>query len=114
MDQKIEKWGVEKVFSNQSESVTRELRAYIEDWGELSMKKNDKRTCTQLLAKYGGLYLYDIDFDRICSIDDEDIHFVKGDGYALIGNPDQPYGTSTDHEYFFIHDDSFKRILKTD
>ena len=31
------------------------------------------------MAKYGGLSLYDIYFEKICSIDDEDIHFVKGD-----------------------------------
>ena len=45
------------------------------------------------------------------SIDDKEIHFVKGDGYALIGNPDHPDGSSTDHEYFCIHDDLFDRIL---
>ena len=28
-------------FSDQSEHVKRELRAYIEDWGELPMNKND-------------------------------------------------------------------------
>ena len=39
---------------------------------------------------------------------------MKGYGYALIGNPDHPYGTSTDHEYYCIHDDFFYRILETD
>ena len=71
------------------------MRAYIEDWGKLSMKKNDQRTCICILAKYGGLSPHDIDFGKRYSIYDEDIHFVKGDGYALIGNPDHPYGTST-------------------
>ena len=66
------------------------------------------------MAKYGGLSLYDIDFGEIYSIDDEDTHFVKGDRYALIGNPDHPSGTSTDNEYFCIHDDLFDRILETD
>ena len=47
-------------------------------------------------------------------IDDENIHFIKVDGYALIGNPDHLYGTSTDHEYFCIHDAFFGRILETD
>ena len=46
-------------------------------------------------------------------IDDVDINFVKGYGYDLIGNPDNPYGTSAHHEYFFIHDDFFDRILET-
>ena len=37
------------------------------------------------------------------SIDDEEIKFVKGYGYALIGNPNNLYGSSTDHEYFYIN-----------
>ena len=45
------------------------------------------------------------------SIDDEDIHFVKGDGYDWIGNPYNTYGTSTDNEYFFIHYDLLDRVL---
>ena len=48
------------------------------------------------------------------SIDYKGIRFVKGYRYALIGNPDHPDGTSTDHEYFCIHDDLFDRILETD
>ena len=66
------------------------------------------------MAKYVGLSLYDIDFGKIYFIDGEDIHFVKECGYALIGNPDYPDGTSTDHEHFCIHDDLFDRILETD
>ena len=66
------------------------------------------------MAKYGGLSLYYIDFGKRYSIDDEDTHFVKVDGYILIGNPDHPDGTLTDHEYFCIHDDLFNRILETD
>ena len=78
------------------------------------MKKNDQRTRTRFLDKYGGLYINSIDFGNRCSIDDEDIQFVKVDVYALIGNPDHRDGTSTDHEYFCIHDDLFERILETD
>ena len=66
------------------------------------------------MAKYGGLSLYDTDTENRYSIDDKEIHFVKGDGYSLIGNPDHPDDTSTDHEYFCIHDDLFDRILETD
>ena len=40
--------------------------------------------------------------------------FLKGDGYDLIGNPDHPGVTSTDNEYYCIHDDLFDRILETD
>ena len=78
------------------------------------MKKNDQRNRTRFLEKYGGISLYDIGFGKRYSIDDEDIHFVKGDRYALIGNPYYPYGTSTDHEYSCIHDDLFDRILETE
>ena len=78
------------------------------------MKKNDQRNRTCFLAKYGGLSLYDIDFEKIYSIDDKSIHFVKVDGYALIGNPYHPDETSTYHGYFFIRDDLFDRILETD
>ena len=54
------------------------------------MKKNDKITRTCFLAKYGGLSLYDFNFGKRCSIDDEYIHFVKGYGYALIGKQYNP------------------------
>ena len=64
------------------------------------MKKDDQRYRTLFLAKYGGIYLYDIDTEKRYSIDNKDIHFVQGDGYVLIGNPYFPDGSSTDHEYF--------------
>ena len=66
------------------------------------------------MDKYGGLYLYDIDTEKRYSIDDEEFRFVKLDQYALIGNPDHPDGTSTDHAYYCIHDDLFDRILETE
>ena len=66
------------------------------------------------MEEYWRLSLYDIDFGNKYPIDDEDIHFVKVDGYALIGNPDHLDGTSTDHEYFCIHNDLLDRILETD
>ena len=73
-----------------------------------------KLPCTWFLAKYGGISLYDIDMEKRYSIDDKGINFVKGSRYALIGNKYHPYGTSTDHEYFCIHDDLFERILETE
>ena len=78
------------------------------------MKINYQRTCPCFLAKYGGLTIYYIDFEKIYSIDDEDITFLKGQGYALIGNPDHQDVNSPDHEYFFIYDDLFYRTLETD
>ena len=78
------------------------------------MKKYYQRYRTCLLAKYGGLSLYDIDTEKRYSIDEKDMHFVKGEGYALIGNPDFPDGSSTNHDYFCIHGYLFDRILATD
>ena len=52
------------------------------------MKKDDQIFRTRFLAKYVGLSLNDIDMEKRYSIDDKEINFVKGYGYALIGNPD--------------------------
>ena len=105
---------MERVFSEHSEPVKRDLRAYIEDWGKLFMKKDDLISRTRFLAKYLRLFLYDNDTEKKYSIDDKEINFIKGDGYALIGNPDHPDVSSTDHKYFCIHDDLFGKILETD
>ena len=78
------------------------------------MKKNDQITRTRFLAKYGGVSIYDIDSKKKYPIDDEEINFVKEYGHALIGKLDHTDETSTDNEYFFIHDDLFNRILETD
>ena len=78
------------------------------------MKKDDQRSRNRLLAKYGGLSLYNIYKEKRYSIDDKKIHFVKGDRYALIGNPNHPDGSSTDHKYFCIRDNLFDRILEFD
>ena len=67
---------MEKVFSEHSEPVKIELIAYIEDWENLSMKKDDQRYCTRLMTKYIGLSLYDIDTEKRYSIDDKEINFV--------------------------------------
>ena len=64
-DKQLEKWVGETLFSDQSEPVTRKMRAYLEDWGKLLMRGKDQRTLTCFLDKYGGLSLYDIYFDKI-------------------------------------------------
>ena len=74
------------------------------------MKKNDQRHRTRLLEKYGGFSLYDIDVEKRYTIDDEGIRFVTKYGYALIGNPDQTDETSTDNEYFLIHDEFLTKV----
>ena len=94
---------MDRVFSEHSEPVKIDLRAYIEDWEKLSMKKYDQRYRTSFLSKYGGLSLCDNDTEKRYSIDEKEMYFVKGEGYALIGNPDFPDGSSTDHEYFYIN-----------
>ena len=43
------------------------------------MKKDDQRSRTRFLAKYVRLSLYDIDMEKRYSIDDKEIHFLKGD-----------------------------------
>ena len=62
---------MERVFSEHSESVKRELRAYIEELEKLLMKKDDNISWTCFLAKYGGLSLYDIDREKRYYIDDK-------------------------------------------
>ena len=76
-DQQLETLGVRKLFSDNSEPVKRELRDYIEGWERFPTKKNDQRTRTNFLYKYGGLPFYDIYFGKRSYIDDGDIHFVK-------------------------------------
>ena len=66
------------------------------------------------MSKYGVISLYDVGLKKRYNIDHEGILFVKRQGYDLIVNPDHTYGTSTDHEYFLIHDDLFGIILATD
>ena len=82
--------------------------------GESPNDKHDQWYYTWFLEKYCGLSLYDIYIENRCTIDDEDLHFVKKYGYDLIGNPDNPDGASTDHAYFILHDDLFDIILETD
>ena len=66
---------MDQVFSEHSEPVKRELRAYIEDWEKLSMKKDYQRYRTRFLAKNVGLSLYDIDTEKKYSIDEKEMHF---------------------------------------
>ena len=65
------------------------------------------------MAKSGGLTLYDIDMKNRYTIDDEYIIFINKYVYVLIGNPNHLDETSTDHEYFIIHDDLFEKHLAT-
>ena len=65
------------------------------------------------LAKYVSLDIYDEDMKKIFIIDHEQLQFDKNYGWDLIGIPEKPDETLSDHEYFFIHDDIFDRIQST-
>ena len=67
--------------------------------------KTYQRYSANFTAKYGSLDLYDEDMKNTHNIDNEDIHYVKKEGMYLIGIPDEIDNTSTDHEYFSIHDE---------
>ena len=108
------KCGVEKVYSYQPEPVTRYIRDYTEYWGKSLVKEHDQIFCTSFLEKYCCLSINDIDVERRYYLGDEDIKFIKKYGQDLFDNPDNPDGTSTDHEYFLIHDDLFDIDLATD
>ena len=70
---------------------------------EIHINKTDQRSRTNYLGKYVGQSLYDEGMNKRYTIDHENIHFVNKYGYALIGNYDEPDGTSTNQEYFSIH-----------
>ena len=42
IDYKLDQWGVEKLFQNLDEAITRELKLYIEEWEKLHIKSKSK------------------------------------------------------------------------
>ena len=64
-----------------------------------------------LRKQTGGLSFYDEDMKKIYITDYEDIDLVKNGYLDFIGNTNEPDGTSTDHECFYIHDDLFDGFL---
>ena len=65
------------------------------------------------LAKYGILALYYEDMEKIFIIYHKKLQFDTNAGCTLIGIPEKPDGTLSDHEYFFINDDLFDIIKLT-
>ena len=63
--------------------------------------------------KYGSLALYDEDLNNICTINSEDINFIKEYCLRLIENTNESDGTSTDYEYFSICNDLFEIVYST-
>ena len=82
--------------------------------GEIPYEKHDHITRTCFLEKYGGLSLYGIDFERIYSIDTEDIHFLKRIWICLNWLPIPSIWNSSWLWIFFLHDDLFDVISETD
>ena len=66
--------------------------------------------CTTFPEKYGSLVLYDEDLEKRFIIDHKQVEFGKNYGWKLIGIPEKPVGTLSDHEYFCIHDNIFDII----
>ena len=80
------------------------MKLYIEDWIKFNVKNKSQLSCTMFLEKYGSLALYYEDLENIFIIDHEKIQFDKYAGWTLIGIPEKPDGTLSDHEYFYIYD----------
>ena len=74
--------------------MTRELRTYIEDLGNPTLRKLTKYP-ELYFWKNGGLSLYYEYLKKRYTIDQENIHFAKNDEFALIVNIDEPDGTSS-------------------
>ena len=106
-------WGVEKLFQNSDEEITRELKMYIEYRETLHIKSKIQVSKAMFIAKYGSLDLYDEYLKERFIIYHEQLEFDKTDGWNLIGIPEKEDGTLSDHEYFCIHDDLFDRIKST-
>ena len=82
--------------------------------GKVPNERKRPKILNLLLEKYCNLSIYDIDVKRRYTRDDEDIQFINNYGYDLIDSPENPDGTSTDHECFIICDDLFDIALATD
>ena len=63
-DYQLDKWGVEKLFPNEDEAITIELKMYIEQWEKTHIKNNSQVSKTMILAKYGSLALHDEDLGK--------------------------------------------------
>ena len=60
----LDQWGVENVFHNHDESITRELKMYIKEWEKMNIKNKSQVSKTIFLAKYGSLAIYDEDLEK--------------------------------------------------
>ena len=68
-DYQLDQWGVDKLFLNEYEAITRELKMYIEEWEKTHTKNKSQVSKATFLAKYGSLALYDEDMEKRYIID---------------------------------------------
>ena len=79
----------------------------------MNIKNKIQLSCTTFLSKYGSLALYDEYLEKRFFIDLKQLKFDKNAVWNLIGIPEKPDGTLSDHKYFCIHDDIFDIIQST-
>ena len=101
------------MFQNSDEVLIRELKFYIDDWGNLNINNKSQLSCTMFFEKCGSLALYDEDLEKIFIIYHKQLQFDTNAGWTLIGIPDKTDGKLSDCAYFCIHDDIFDRIQST-
>ena len=72
-----------------NQSPKRHFRAWIEEWEEDLLKKNDIIAEVRLLEKYKDLVFYDPDNDCIYTVWDKNLEWQRGrnGGWCLIGCP---------------------------
>ena len=63
-DYQLYQWGVEKLFPNEDEAITREMKVYIEEWEKMHIKNSSQVSKTMFLAKYWSLALYDENLEK--------------------------------------------------
>ena len=94
-DYQLDQWGVEKLFQNSDEAITRELKFYIEEWGKSNINNKSQVSKAMFLAKYGSLAIYDEDLKKRFIIDHEILEFNINSGLNLIVITEKPDGIFT-------------------
>ena len=97
----LDQWGVEKLFQNSDEAITRELKFYIEEWGNCISRTRAKyqKSC---LLKIMVVWIYMMKIWKQIIIYHEILQFDKTDGWKLIGISEKEDGTFSDHVFFSI------------
>ena len=88
-DYELYQWGVERLFHNSDEAITRELKFYIKEWEKLNIKSKSQISKSECIEKYGSLALYYEDLIRRFIIDHKQLKFDKTDGWTFIGIPEK-------------------------